>query len=63
MDKASADKSYPLKDFNSLDKLSRSLERLKQAKLKLFLKKRISLKSLLKAVWEKHTQVKPEENL
>jgi hypothetical protein len=44
MDKASKDKSSPLKDYNSPDKLLRSSEELKQEKLEVFLSKRKLLK-------------------
>ena len=62
MDKVLADKSSQSEDSNSLDKSSRSLEVLKQAKSNPFLKKRMLPKNSLKAAWEKHMPAKLEEN-
>lgn len=62
-EKALADKSSQSEDSNSLDTSSRSSEALKPEKSNPFLKKKVSLKSLPKAAWEKPTLVKPEENL
>ena len=62
-EKALAGKSSQLEGFNSPNTSSRSSEVLKPEKSNPFLKKRMLLKSLPKAAWEKPTLVKPEENL